>query len=454
MAERIRMFVGPAYLFLCLLLGGSAQGAWTNMVLQLTGLLLIGWAILEPPANEPPRAARLLLWIAGMGLIWVGVQLVPLPASLWQSLGARSGLAQAYEMLEIGLPSLPLSVAPYETLATVLTLIPPIALYVTIERLHAYRASFLVAALVSGTLLGIVLGVLQVSSPDPLSSPFYLYADVNFGRATGFFANTNHMATLLLATLPFLAAVAASARNSGRQQSAAVALAAGALALVVVVGIAINGTLAASILLFPVAAASALIVMRVGASVRRAIIALAALVLVGGVVTLNATAIGAEAFQTDVAETVQSRQEILATTSTAIRTYMPFGSGLGTFRPVYDNAEDPDLVTTTYSSHAHNDYAELALELGVPGIILMLVFLLWWARAAFDTWRSPEAQFYVRAAAVASAAILAHSVVDFPLRTAAISTVFAMCLAFLVDRVKGDRLEPSELRPARHIALD
>ena len=50
----------------------------------------------------------------------------------------------------------------------------------------------------------------------------------------------------------------------------------------------------------------------------------------------------------------------------------------------------------------------------------------------------------------ASAIILAHSVVDFPLRTAAISTCFAMCLALLAER-RPPRRDASDLRLARHI---
>lgn len=454
MANRIRHLAAPAYLFLCLVLGGSAQGIWSNMFLQLAGLGLIGWAVFEPPAQALSRPARQLLWIAGIALLWIGLQLVPLPQPVWASIGPRGQLAAAQAMLGIAPAALPLSVAPYETIVTLLTLIPPIALYVAIERLHAYRASFLVAALVAGTLSGIALGALQVASPNPQESQFYFYPDVNFGMATGFFANANHMAALLLATLPFLAAIAASARASSRPQSVAVSIAAAALALVVAVGIVLNGSLAAYILVVPVLAASALIAFRTSAAVRRGAILGAALLMVGGVVAINSTAIGGSRIGADAAGSVQSRQEILATTTTAMRAYMPFGSGLGTFRPVYDSFEDPDLVTATYSSHAHNDYAELALELGLPGVFLLLLFFYWWGKAAVDSWRSPEAQPYVRAAVVASAAILAHSIVDFPLRTAAISSLFAMCLAFLADRMKSDPLEPSELRATRHVSLD
>lgn len=454
MGERMRQLVAPAYLFLCLIFGGSAQGAWSNMGLQLIGLGLIGWAALEPPAQPPARAARQLLWLAGIALCWIALQLVPLPQPLWASFGPRGQLAAAHALLGLSPGALPLSVAPYESVAAVLTLIPPIALYLAIERLHAYRASFLVAALVAGTISGIALGALQVASPNPETSPFYLYPEVNFGQATGFFANANHMASLLLATLPFLAALAASARASGRQRSAAVSIAAGALALVVAVGVALTGSLAAHILVIPVLAASALILFRTSALVRRGAILGAALLLIAGVAALNSTAIGGGRIGEDAAGSVQSRQEILATTATAMRAYMPVGSGLGTFRPVYDSFEDPDQVTGTYSTHAHNDYAEIALDLGLPGVLLLLLFLLWWGKATVESWRSPEAQPYVRAAVIASGAILAHSMVDFPLRTAAIGSLFAMCLAFLADRVKSDPLEQSELRTTRHLSLD
>ena len=75
MAETLRRAVAPLYLLLCLLLGGSAQGVWTNALLQLIGLGIIAWAA-AAAADEPlPRRARLLLWIliAGLGVVLVNV---------------------------------------------------------------------------------------------------------------------------------------------------------------------------------------------------------------------------------------------------------------------------------------------------------------------------------------------------------------------------------------------
>jgi O-antigen ligase len=454
MIAHLRQLVAPVYLFACLLLGGSVQGTWRNAALQLAGLALIAWAAMERPAAAPPRPAKQLIMLTAVAIIWCLVQLVPLPASIWSELGPRAGLAEGFRLMGQALPALPLSVAPYDTFATLLTLIPPIALYVAIERLRAYRAAYLVAALAAGTLSGIVLGILQVSSADPSTSPFYLYRSVNFGQATGFFANSNHMASLLVATVPFLVALAAGARQSSEQKGAAVAAGAVALVLLVIVGIVLNGSLAAFLLLPPVLVASALIFWPIGPKIRRLAIAASGLTLLAAIGALSFSGVGSSAIGEDQRQGVNSRVYLNQTTAKVAMDYMPFGSGLGSYRVVFDAAEDPNLVTSTRSTHAHNDYLEIALELGLPGVLFLLLFLAWWGRAALETWRSPEAQPYVRAAVIASAAFLAHSLVDFPLRTAALSSVLAMCLAFLSDRVRSDPTQKGELRPARHLSLD
>jgi O-antigen ligase len=133
---------------------------------------------------------------------------------------------------------------------------------------------------------------------------------------------------------------------------------------------------------------------------------------------------------------------------------MPFGSGLGSFENVYHLYEVPEQVTSVYVVHAHNDYAEMALEVGLPGIILMLLFLVWWSLAVWRAWRTNEAGPFARAAAIASAAILIHSIVDFPLRTTAIAASFAMCLALLSSsRAAPPKQDEGELRPARHVVI-
>ena len=447
-----RQLLAPAYLLLCLILGGSAQGIVFNLLLQLAGLAIIAWAAAGSAEEKLNRRGRQLFLLVLAGLVVVALQLVPLPPSVWPHLGARKAIADGYRVLGIAIPSLPVSVAPYASLATIATTVPALAMLCAIVRLRAYRRSWLALALLTGTLGGILLGALQVASADSESSPWYLYSRTNLGHAVGFFANANHMAILLVIALPFLAALLASARRASVQRySAAVALAAGA-ALVIVVGIVLNRSLAGYGLAAPVFVASLLILLP-GRSRARPWIALGSTaLLVAAVVALALSPVGERNLET--ASSVQSRAAINATTARAIVDFLPFGSGLGTFQPVYKLYEDHDRIVDTVINHAHNDYAELALELGIPGIALMLLFLGWWAAAVWRVWRSADASPYARAASIASAALLVHSLVDFPLRTAALNTCFAMCLGLLIERRAPRAAEASELWPTRHVVLE
>lgn len=450
MPSRLREVVAPLYLFLCLVLGGSAQGIWTNMVLQLLGVAIIAWAAAAPATDRMPLAGRQLLLLLAAGIAGVGLQLIPLPPSIWSHFGGRGPIASGYQLLGIKLPALPLSLTPYKSFATLLSIIPPLALLCAILGLKAHRLSWLAAALLAGTIAGILLGVFQVADPD---KGWYLYEQSSFGLATGFFANANHMAILLVISLPFLAAILASARGASMQRySAIVALTVGA-GLVVLVGLALNRSLAGYGLALPVVVASMLIVLPARSALRGWAALLTALLLVGAVGALVTSPVGNRWFASEAATATQSRQEMLSTTAKAMRDFMPFGSGLGSFRDVYQLYEDHDRVTHTYVVHAHNDYAELALELGVAGILLIFGFLLWWGRGVWRAWRYADAGVYARAASIASAAILVHSLVDFPLRTAAISASFAMCLALLVDRRPPPASAETDLWPTRHVVL-
>lgn len=451
MLKSLRESVAPLYLFVCLILGGSAQGIWANMLLQLLGLAIIAWAAAAPRKQPLAPPARQLLLLAILAIAVVALQLVPLSASLWPHLGGRSALGSDYALLGLKTPALPISLTPYKSQDSLLGLIPPLAIICAVVRLKAYRPSWLTVALIAGTIAGVLLGALQAGSTDAESSPWYLYPETNIGFAVGFFANANHMAILLVITLPFLAALLAAGRRANFQRlSALVAVVVGA-GLVILVGIVLNQSIAAYGLALPVLCASALIVIPPRSRVRPLLMIAAVLLLIGAVVAIGKSSaspgpLGAQA-------SVQSREVMLRTTGRAIGDFMPLGSGLGSFRNVYDLYEDPATVTDTYVVHAHNDYAELALETGVPGIIVMLLFLAWWAAAVWRVWRSVEAGPFARAASIASAAILAHSLVDFPLRTAAISACFGMCLALLADRRAPPPSDPSDLRPTRHFVF-
>lgn len=450
MGDRIRHGVAPAYLLMCLALGGSAQGVWTNVFLQLTGVAIIAWSALVTPAEPLTRKARILSWLALTALAVVLVQLIPLPASIWPILGGREALAAGFATLGQPVPAMPLSVAPYDTFATLLRVIPAVAMFCAIIRLRAYRGNWLALALVGGVLVSILLGVLQVAGGQESASAWYPYPQSSFGLAVGFFANANHMGQLLVVSLPFLAALLVASRGRKAQQRAGIAAVIAGVALVIGVGIMLNRSAAALILAVPVAVASLMLIPRVRTMVRGWGVAVLILLAIGAAF-IALGPVGDRALGSSVS--VSSRTEMARTTVAAANDFLPFGSGLGTFRPVYRLYEDPAAADRVATNHAHNDYLELALETGLPGVALMLAFLIWWTASAAAIWRSPATAPYARAAVVASASILFHSLVDYPLRTAALSVVFAMCLGLMSAAPRKRKTDDADLRPTRHMGI-
>ena len=449
MIERLRPNVAPAYLLLCLLLGGSTQGVWGNALLRLFATLIIAWSLLEWRQVPQPRAIRQLFALAGLAIALALIQLVPLPISFWASLPGREEFQEGFRLLGLEPAAMSLSLAPYDSIATLLAMLPPLGMVAAMTSLRGYSMSWLAAALVGGTMAAVLLGILQVTSADPASSGWYLYRQSNFGVATGFFANGNHMASLLLASIPFIAALGVTARERARDlrlRSAALALVGGGL-VVVTLGLALNGSLAGYGLGLPVVLAS--MVMLFGAQRRLGRGALAAT----AVASLAALAvIWASPISRGAESSVSSRQEILANSIQLFDKFGLAGTGLGTFEKVYRLTERPDEVGRYYVNHAHNDYLELAVETGLPGVILILLFLAWWGRSIWQMARSPAVDQFALAGAIASAALLLHSAVDYPLRTAAMSSVFAMSLLLIVQSRRSARSE-TDLRPVRHVVV-
>jgi O-antigen ligase len=426
------------------------------MVLQLLALPIIFWAFIVQRGTPMPAPGRQLVLGIVLMILLVAAQLVPLPPGLWTSLPGRQTIVEGFHLLNLPLPWLPISLAPHATLSSALWLLPAIAVLLGIIRVGAFKTSWIAWIIALVATASVAIGALQVVGGD--GSPWYFYRITNYGSTVGFFANRNHMATLLVCAIPFLAALYLGATRKGksaRRASGMFVILAGALA-VTLVGVTINGSLAGIGLVIPVAFATFLMIWSRKRKLPRwtwagvGLLMAAAIALVYNVPfsTNNLTGQGRNA--------ADSRAYSFSLTSEAIADFLPVGSGLGTFVPVFPLYEDPATVDRYYMNHAHSDYLELALETGLPGIFLVLLFLLWWGRRAVAIWRAEEADYYARAATIASAAILAHSAVDYPLRTAAISAVFAVCCALMSEpraRERSRRKPEPDNRP-RHLSVD
>ncbi|VVT32394.1 O-antigen polymerase [Sphingomonas aurantiaca] len=447
----IRHAVIPAYLLICLLLGGaSAAGFIANLTLQLAALPLIGWASWQMLQERPPASVRVPLALLVLFVTLALLQLIPMPPAAWTLLPGRGTVIEGYRLLGIPLPWLPLTLAPEPALASLLWLLPAFAVMLGVIILGAFRARHIAAVIVAVTFASVMIGALQVIG----GSSAYFYRITNYGVAVGFFANANHNATLLLVCIPFLAALQkVLLKKSGSQRSAsAIRLLVGATYAVIIVGLLINSSLAGIGLGVPVALWSWLTFGRQRAGVRRGLGIATGLVSIAVLATIVIGPFGNNLFGQQTSNVELSRQTSFRLTLQAAAEYFPVGSGIGSFQSVYRTQEPLATVRGTFMNHAHSDWIELLLETGLAGVVFTALFLAWWSVRLRAIWCAEEPEPFAQAAVIASAAILMHSLVDYPLRTAALSAVFGACIGLMSGvrpYTRRSRLPSS----ARHLSL-
>ena len=453
MKQMFRSAIVPAYVLLAIVLGGSVQGAWGVAILHVLAIAIIGWSLLAKDALPLSGSAKALFVIAGLTVLVALIQLIPLPPVLWGALPGREPVVEGFRLLGQPLPALPISLTPYDTATTILTVLPPFAVLTGMLVAGAYRASWLAIAILIGTFAAVLLGALQVGNSTQSESAWYLYSITNYGVATGFFANSNHMAALLVISVPFLFALIADLRRRARNQRAgsAVLLVAVAGILVLLVGIFLNGSLAV-LLLGPAVVLTSATMLLPDKMRLRGPLSVVALASIAAILAVYLTPLN-DKFTASNSTSFETRRTMWSTTIPAIGDNAPLGSGVGSFEQVYPRYEDPATVSATFVNHSHNDYLEIALETGVPGVLLLIAFLLWWGRRAVPIWRSAAVDRYALAGSIASAAMLVHSLVDYPLRTATLSAIMAVCLA-LMARPRPREKDGEDLWPTtRHEAV-
>jgi O-antigen ligase len=131
------------------------------------------------------------------------------------------------------------------------------------------------------------------------------------------------------------------------------------------------------------------------------------------------------------------------------RAFMPFGSGFGSFDSVYRHFEPNSLLSTIYMNEAHDEPVQLAIEGGVPALLLLGLFLVWWARAAVTCLRRPlqtRRRAMGDAAVIMTVILMASSLVDYPLRTPLLGAVFVFACIEMIFSADSQPLAPWQAR--------
>ena len=150
---------------------------------------------------------------------------------------------------------------------------------------------------------------------------------------------------------------------------------------------------------------------------RMAIVAILLLVMVAATVVSQSEAVHRLRGIDFAADT---RAAALPSMIAAARAFLPFGAGLGSFASIYPAFEPDALLSTIYLNQAHNEPLQLAIEGGLPALILLAIFLGWWlwtaAVVTVQQGNSPN-RGLARAAVIITGLLMLASLVDYPLRT-------------------------------------
>ena len=366
------------------------------------------------------------------------IQLIPLPPAVWTNLPGRDQMALALELAGLEPGWVPLSVTPDRTWRSALALVPPAAFFLAMLSLSHLHRERLVQLCFAAAIAGILLGAAQLVSG---SASLYLWDWAAAGQVRGFFANRNHLASSLLIALPF--AVIFGAATLRRRDDRTTALWIGALfAGLVIVALAAIRSRAGIILFGPVMLVS-LLAAWIAAGRGRPGPGL--LVLVGSIgaalTTVAVLALPPVLARFDTEGAPEGRFERWPLVAETAQTYLPLGSGIGSFDAVYRSVEPLEELDGSFFNQVHNDYLETWLEAGWLGMGAILAFLLWYVRRCWTAWKGPPSREgdLQRAASIGIGILLLHSVGDYPLRTVTLAVVFAICCGLLELARRNDQ---------------
>ena len=414
--------------------GGGSRYGLANLAVQLVAIGALAFhrnAFVDFWRNSPV----MLKSMVGLSLLLPILFLIPLPESVWTSLPGRELVAVSHELAG-GIGWAAASVDPIRTLLALTALITPLAILAigwSSRRDQLITIGWVVVLL---GLANIAIGIVQVLSNGAtgLMYPENPMPGVLFGT----FANRNTAGLFLVGCLVF-AAFLPSPKQLG---NATLAARIGICVLIVLAIVLTRSRTAIVLAVLPLAAAGLkLIAARTGTpksqdltSSRLKWAALGAIILlIGAAASISVAAPGrigdvVERFQNDRTD---ARTYIWEDASYAADRYWPVGAGFGTFDDVFQIDESLENITQKRAGRAHNDYLEVAIEAGLPGILLvagwllLLAWLSWKARISEDRW-------IAWGGSIALLAVALQSITDYPLRNQTLLAFSAFALVVLV----------------------
>jgi O-Antigen ligase. len=319
-------------------------------------------------------------------------------------------------------------------------MIPCFAVFVLVQFVDRRALRRLVALFLLVAVCEAVLGVMQLGAPA--SSLLHLGNPYGAGVATGTYVNKNHFAALMSMALPVLMALWAAEvlpptnakgevlRDHPRNRDAKLARRIGLSILVMAVCLGLLFTRSRAGIgtgFSALALASVALVWKAGSLHAKVILALVALAALGLAAYVGLTPVLERFSIEQLALGYEGRMRIVAGTLAGALEFLPLGSGLGTFADVFPRHQMASFAG--YIDHAHNDYAEAFLELGVAAAaaiaFLALAFVMR-MRTLLRSHLSRSLGYPQVGAGLGMLAMAAHGLFDFNFHIPANALYFSL----------------------------
>lgn len=457
-----QFWVLAIFLVLVFFTGGASRiDVQSLMLLRPVSVLMCAVALITLRKDHLEGRAWLLWGLVAL-MVAALLHLIPLPPSLWQALPGREDIVAVEKLVGLSDVWRPLTITPMNGSHALAALSTPLAVLLwglQLNRDDLFRCLALILGLCA---LSGLFGLLQVVG-DP-RGPLYLYRITNNGAAVGLFANRNHAAMLLASMIPMLAVYATGLAGTDAQQHRRRLIAA-VIAIVLVPLILVTGSRSGLILSLVGLAGAAVLYRQTARTITPSkkparfgngivLAASGAAILSLGFLTFffaRAEAI-TRLFARSVSE--DNRADFWAVSLDLMWKYFPFGSGSGSFVEAFQIAEPSAYLDATYLNHAHNDWIEVAMTWGVPGLLFMALAIWAYGKRSLSVWRRPDARHrpvvFARMASILVLILAMGSFADYPLRTPSMMAFLVIASLWLVEAGRG-RLDPASPATLRQV---
>jgi O-antigen ligase len=420
--------------------------------LELAGLallVLLVWTRRDLAAGLPGT----LRWGIALLVLVPLAQLLPIPVDWWARLPGHAPFARVLEIAGESAGWRAISIHPAATQYSWLVMIPCLAVFLAVRQLDRARLRRIAMLFAAVACLEALLGILQAGTAQ--GSAFHLGNTHGGGAATGTYVNRNHFAGLVEMALPMLLALWAAEmlpavshrgevmREHPRNADMKFAMRAlfSVLTIILLLALLLSRSRAGiSAGMFAFGLAVVMLVWKSSTTQVRVVLAIVAAGAAILAASVGLTPVLDRFAPDDVASNAGGRWALTIDSLHAALALMPLGSGLGTFADVFRRYQGGAIIG--FADHAHNDYAELLVELGIAGlaviVLLAAAFAMRW-RSVVRNQRSRRTRFLQVAAGLGMLAVAVHGLFDFNFHIPANAIYFSLLAGIFFFTPAEDR---------------